>query len=395
MVMLKPAVSKIKAAFISPCLGIGGADGLMTSLIKHAFNIQWTGAAVTSRMTKEMVGWASNCWDNNVPIHTIQSDLMYNGFNYHHNAGDAIFAACREAQIIVSWGYLNLPHELRTLDIPVIEYAQNCDEFAKKIVDSNNPDYRAACSQTAAKVFSTVNGITEKDIAVIYNGIDPSRVTPRKGRELQRKVWGIPEDKKVVLFMGRLVEEKHPEDLVRAICELSDDYIGIFCGFGKQQPEIYNLIQRFCANRIAFVPMQYHVGDVLAAADCFLLPSDFEGHPLALMEAMLAGVPCVYTDFDVMHELHSMFGPMGQMVKRGCKSEELAIAILAACEYSDQTFTLVNNARAVVWEHFTISRIAHLWEEYIEACIFDWWRKRRLTTIHPVSEPKPLTQPLP
>lgn len=389
MLLTRPQISKIKAAFISPCIGIGGADGLMTSLIRHAFNIEWTGVAISSRMTKEMVGWASNSWDPRVPIHTVKKDLMYDGINYHEQMADAVYAACKDAQIIVTWGYPNLPNEVRTLDIPIIEYVQNCDEYAQEVIEKNKPDYKAACSITASKIFGDT-----KDVHIIYNGIDPSRVTPRKGRELQRKVWGIPEDKKVILFMGRLVEEKHPEDLIRAICELDDTYIGIFCGFGKQQPEIYNLIQRFCPNRIAFVPMQYHIGDALAAADCFLLPSDFEGHPLALMEAMLAGVPCVYTDFDVMPELHQMFGELGYMVKRGCKSEELALAIISACEPSDETFTHVNNARAVVWENFTISTIAHRWEEYIEACLFDWWRKKRLTTIHPVSEPKPLTKPI-
>lgn len=388
--MLKPAISKIRAAFISPCIGIGGADGLMTSLIRHAYNIEWTGAAIMSRMTKEMVGYASNSWDVRVPIHTLKSDLMYEGFNYYEHRSDAIYAACKDAQIIITWGFQNLPNEVRTLDVPIIEYVQNCDEFAKDIIKTNEDcvSYKAACSHTAAKVFGS------EDVQVIYNGIDPSRVTPRKGRELQRKVWGIEEDKKVILFMGRLVEEKHPEDLIRTICELDDSYIGIFCGYGKQQPEIYNLIQRFCPKRIAFVPMQYHVGDVLAAADCFMLPSDFEGHPLALMEAMLAGLPCVYTDFDAVKELHEIFGPMGYMVERGCKSEELALAVISACTPCDETFTFVNNARAIVWENFTISTIAHFWEEYLEACLNDWWRKRRLTAIHPVSEPKPLNRPV-
>lgn len=385
--MLKPAVSKINAAFIAPCIGIGGADGLMTSLIRHAYNINWVGAAITSRLTKEMAEWASLSWDPRVPIHSVEHDLQYDGIVYHETNAEAIYEACKDAQIIITWCYKNLPHEVRTLNIPIIEYAQNTDLFASDVVTSNDScvNYRAACSVAASKVFGP------EGAHVIYNGIDPSRCTPRTGRELQRKVWGIPDDKKVILFMGRFVQEKHPEDLIRALTELDDEYIGLYCGAGTIQQEIYDLAQRMVPGRVCFIDGQYHVGDVLAASDCFLLSSDFEGHPLALMEAMLAGIPCVYSDLEVMEELHGFLGPMGTMVKRGCSSEELAGGILAAL--SDQQMLVTNHARMCVWENFTISRIAHQWEEYIEHCVQDWWRKRRLTTIHPVPRAKPMTKP--
>lgn len=388
--MLNPATSKIKAAFIAPCFGIGGADGLMSSLIRHAYNIEWVGAAIKSRPTKEMVDWVNNVWDPRVPIHTVEYDMFHEGLHYHDSMEKAIYEACKDAQIIITWCYWDINPAMLSLNMPVIEYAQNSDKHATDVVEVNKSvtDYRAACSVAASKVFKD----SEK-VQIIYNGIDPSRVTPRTGRDLQRKVWGIDEKHTVVLFMGRLVKEKHPEDLIRALCELDDNHIGIFCGFGDKQQEIYNLAQRFCPKRIAFIESQYHVGDVLAAADCFILPSDFEGHPLALMEAMLAGIPCVYTDFSVMHELEELFGPIGWMVKRGCSSEQLAEAIVAATTINEDQFTRINNARSIVWENFTISTIAHHWEEYIEACLYDWWRKRRLTKIHPVTEAKPLERP--
>ena len=37
------------------------------------------------------------------------------------------------------------------------------------------------------------------------------------------------------------------------------------------------------------------VGEVLAASDIFVMPSDFEGMPNAMMEAMAAGLPCIST----------------------------------------------------------------------------------------------------
>ena len=155
--------------------------------------------------------------------------------------------------------------------------------------------------------------------------------------------------------------------------------------------QLHDMASSMCPGRIAFVKPEYFVGDFLAAADCFLLPSDFEGHPLALMEAMIAGVPCVYTDFGVMQELHKMYGPMGQMVPRGCSNDVLAEAITKI--ESDEAMAYRNNARLAVWDNFNISRITTQWEEYITDCLFDYHRKQRRSLIYPVKPRVPMEFP--
>lgn len=380
--------SKIRAAFIAPCLGTGGADMLMARLVANQKQVEWTGVALRDPLTVEMASNAELMWPSHVPIYNHDKNRQYPFVDHTPiSFADSILHACKDADIVVSWCVPELPSYMTTIQLPVIEYAQNCDNYARTVVESNQLviTHRAACSQEAAKVYDN------PDVTVIYNGIDLNRCAPAKGRVVQRQVWGIPDEAKIVLYMGRLVKEKHPEDLIRTIAALTDDHIGIFVGNGVMRDQLYDLASSMCPGRIAFVKPEYHVGDFLAAADCFLLPSDFEGHPLALMEAMIAGVPCIYTDFGVMNELHQMFGPMGQMVSRGCSTETLAEAVTKI--QSQEALTYRANARFAVWENFNISRIATQWEEYITNCLFDYHRKQRRSLIYLVNGRKSMEYP--
>lgn len=380
----------IRAAFIGPCIGIGGGDMLMAQLVRHAQNIEWTGVLVHERMGDSQIDWCQRFWDHRVPIHTFAS---YSGLpladccTEHDSARSAYRAATKDADIIISWCQPKLYEMTSGKDKPIIEYVQNTDKHAQYVVEDNKEvvTYKAACSIAAGKA------CYEKmdDVRVIYNGIDPSRITPRNGREVQRKVWGIRPENKIILYMGRFVKEKHPEKVIEALQYLPEEYNLIMCGSGEMQPNLYDLAKATVPNRVAFVEKQFYVGDLLAASDCFVLPSDYEGHPLAVMEAMLAGTHCVYTNLPVMEELHEHFGPIGEMIPIGFDVPDLAQAIEKATDENDETHMKRANARASVWNNFCISTISAQWEEYLEDCVNKYNLRRRLVPIYPVTSRKP------
>lgn len=376
--------SRTRVGLLAPCIGVGGADALMLGLVKYAHNLKFTGCAVTNPVLPEQMLWMQSMCGNMLKVHNpVDAKGQVRkapGVKYHEHVDQAVFHACKDADIILSWCIPNLKDCIFNLDIPVIDYAQNSDEFAKFVVRSNKSVYyKAACSQAAARVFGP-----EQDVHILYNGIDPGRVTPRMGREDQRKAWGIPEDKKILLFMGRLVKEKHPSAVIQALTKLPEDWIGVIVGKGPQQEALYEEAQKYTPNRVFVVKPRYHVGDILAAADCFILPSDFEGHPLALMEAMLAGLPTVFTDFECMQELKQQFGPMGIMIPKCASADELAAAVLDAVTQDSKHFMYTNNARMTVWHNFTLPTIANQWEAFIDGCLFDWRRRQRQTEIYPI-----------
>ena len=106
-----------------------------------------------------------------------------------------------------------------------------------------------------------------------------------------------------VLFVGRLTEQKDVPTLLRACARIQGVRLGIV-GDGPLRPGLeaqardLGLSARFFGNIDGPA-----VATVLAGSRVFALPSRYEGHPKALIEALAAGVACVGSDIDGIREL--------------------------------------------------------------------------------------------
>ncbi|MBC8791937.1 MAG: hypothetical protein C6Y20_10040 [Tagaea sp. CACIAM 22H2] len=122
-------------------------------------------------------------------------------------------------------------------------------------------------------------------VSVVPNYVDTDLFAPRPRRE------GPP----TVLFLGRLEEQKNPLALVEALSGMGMRLLIV--GHGSMRNAIEAAARRhgvdteFRGN----VPHQM-LPDTFAETDLFVLPSRFEGHPKALMEAMASGLPIVASD---------------------------------------------------------------------------------------------------
>lgn len=384
--------SRTRVGLIAPCIGVGGADALMLGLVRYCHNVEFTGCAVLRHSEIKHVDWARKMTGNLIKFHSPQVQYSTPGINYHINEIKAIEAACKGADVILSWCVFNVKGWSPNIDIPIIDYAQNSDEFAEEVITSNKKNkliYNAACSRSVAEAVYA----GRENIPIIYNAVDPGRVTPKKGRQIQRHLWGIPEDKKIILFMGRWVQEKHPLTVLAALAELDDSWIAVLVGEGLEEDIVYRSAQAFCPGRVFLIAPEYHVGDILAAADVFVLPSDFEGHSLALCEAWLSGIPTVYTDIPVNKELTQIHGELGVMIPICPTGKQLAEGIIEACSETKESFKRVANARDVAWNNFTLPTAAGIWEEYFDYVVMDYRKKKRQILIHPVKELEPLCRP--
>ncbi len=373
----------MRVGLIAPCIGVGGGDALMLGLVNHCHNVEFTGIYTRNLIEYKNYSWAKKACKL-PPIHNklTNTEQQIDGINYHEHESNGIRAAIKDAEVVMTWCLHSMDRNVPvTVDVPVIEYIQNSDKYAADVVKSNIgiPHYYSACSETAAQV-------APKDcrVRIIYNGIDANRTVPRLGRDMQRSLWKLG-DRKILLFMGRFVKEKHPEMAITCLQHLPEEWVTVFVGNGYQNKEIHNLAQMIAPDRVFFVESKYHVGDALAAADTFILPSDFEGHSLALNEAWLAGVPTVYTDFETMYELERKFGSLGVMIPKVSSPETVADAIVKASSGSSETLAYVANARNVVWNNFTLPRVSFQWEQYFEEVIHAWRHKKLYGSIRTVS----------
>ncbi|OYT68517.1 MAG: glycosyl transferase, partial [Armatimonadetes bacterium CP1_7O] len=136
-----------------------------------------------------------------------------------------------------------------------------------------------------------------KNPPVIPNGIPIEEYVPNPEKRAQfRAAHGVEPNAIVIVHVGRFVALKNHALLLRAFAQLhSKQPLHLWLvGDGELRPAMEQLTQELgLAERVRFWGLREDVADILNAADIFALPSQHEGNPMALMEAMAAGLPVV------------------------------------------------------------------------------------------------------
>jgi glycosyltransferase involved in cell wall biosynthesis len=146
--------------------------------------------------------------------------------------------------------------------------------------------------------------VDAKAITVCPNGIDAAPATESEIAEARRVVrerYGIASDAVVLIHVGRFSAEKGQMSLMQANLALLRRYpeprfVWLLCGDGATFEEVQRYVVEHRFSNVVFAGRVNGVRSHLMAADIFVMPSDFEGMPNAMMEAMAHGLPAVSTD---------------------------------------------------------------------------------------------------
>jgi glycosyltransferase involved in cell wall biosynthesis len=153
----------------------------------------------------------------------------------------------------------------------------------------------------------------------VRNGIDTQRFHPASPveRTLARSQLGLDATRPVALFVGRFVEKKGLDTLLAAT---HDEFDLLLCGRGdlalptnRQAIHVLRDVDR------GLMPAVYH------AADVFVLPSQGEGFPMAIMEAMASGLPVVA----VRDASYDDYVSAAEMVQVAAQANSLRTAVLS------------------------------------------------------------------
>lgn len=135
-----------------------------------------------------------------------------------------------------------------------------------------------------------------RDVRFIPNGIERNESVPVN--EITRK-YGLVKDG-YVLFLGRIVPEKGVHYLIEAFKQLDTDKKLVIAGGSSDSAEYYEQIQSAAATDPRIVLTGFIEGQELAElysnAYIYVLPSDLEGMPMSLLEAMSYGNCCLTSD---------------------------------------------------------------------------------------------------
>jgi glycosyltransferase involved in cell wall biosynthesis len=190
-------------------------------------------------------------------------------------------------------------------------------------------------------------------IDVVHNaaeltGIGPACVDP----DLRRTAG----NRALVLTPARLTDQKGLPHLLHAVASLDDVFLAV-AGDGPDRDELEALAADLgLTERIVFLGHRRDVPALLAAADVVVLPSLWEGLPLALLEAMASGTPVISTRVGGIPEL-IVSGCNGLLVEPG-DSAALAAAIRELLDDRDLAGRFARRAAADVADRFSASAMA-------------------------------------
>jgi glycosyltransferase involved in cell wall biosynthesis len=152
---------------------------------------------------------------------------------------------------------------------------------------------------------------TAKNFTVIYNGADPERLKPT-GKSIRAEL-GLADGDLLMGMIGNFYRDPRKDQMTvckalpRVFAEVPNAHI-LFAGRiedgaeGKFADCVNFCIEHQLTERVHFVGVRNDVPDILAELDIFVFSTLQEGLPVAVSEAMLAGVPMIVTDIEPLME---------------------------------------------------------------------------------------------
>ena len=201
-------------------------------------------------------------------------------------------------------------------------------------------------------------------VAHIPNGVGEVTVHPP---EMIREQWQL-QGGDYVLYAGRISPEKGVHHLIEAFGKVPGDVRLVVAGGTSHTDRYVEDLREAADQRVLFVG--YREGQELAElfgnAAAFVLPSDHEGMPVALLEAWNYGLPCLVSDIAACCEIGGEEGELCTYFHKG-DADHLA-AKLTELLTDPQAKAMGAAAQAHVREHYGWAAIAERVErEYVLA----------------------------
>ena len=193
-------------------------------------------------------------------------------------------------------------------------------------------------------------------IAAIPNGFDPAVFRPASDSERTalRRTLGLPEDRPIVLYVGRFARSKGLADLLVAWSRVAARFDAecVLCGFVPYN-DPYPIPDGI--DRVTVRGWTSHPELLYRAADIFVQPSHVEGMSNALLEAMACGLPAVATTTGAAPQMVDD-GVDGLLVPPG-DPDALAGALVRLLGNADLRHTMGGRASDQVHSRYSMSAV--------------------------------------
>ena len=238
----------------------------------------------------------------------------------------------------------------------------------------------ARAERLAARVTSKIICVSEHDrelalrfrvgkpeqLVTVHNGMDPSLFLAARGHRVRSEL-GLGRAP-VITYAGRLAPPKDPLTLLRACRMLPGDFRVLLVGEGELRNSVREYAQRNgLGSKVVLLGEREDVPEILAASDVFVLPSDWEGLPRSIIEAMMAGLPVAATRVGGVPELVED-GVTGYLVPPQ-DSHALAAALQSLLVDPGLRQRLGEAGRKRALEHFSLAETIRRTQKVYEAVL--------------------------
>ncbi len=231
-------------------------------------------------------------------------------------------------------------------------------------------DRTTIIAQSAFERYVQVGAVPRSKLDIIPNGVDTHRFKPSLPlREKTRAELGLGSDF-VWLAVGRLVEQKDYPNLLRAVQMLTPaNWQLLIVGDGNLRESLQALSKDLgVGDKVRFIPPREDVLAFYAAADAFVMSSEFEGMSAALQEAIAMALPSVVTDVGANRDL-VCDGVTGYVVppKASSRLGQAMDSLMTAPAACREQFG--RNARHFAVSNYEFKTVARKWFDLYERCL--------------------------
>lgn len=193
---------------------------------------------------------------------------------------------------------------------------------------------------------------------VIPNAVNPIFIRPKYEGKKRKAIAGA----------GRLDVQKNFSLLIRAFAKIAPgfpEYNLIIYGKGDKEQELKALVDRLgLQGRVEFPGNIQNIAEEMEKNTMFVLSSDFEGMPNALMEAMALGLPCISTDcpcggprYLIQDGVNGLLVPVGD-------TEKMSDALVNLLQNTHEADELGREASKIV-DRLAPEEVYGQWEDFI------------------------------
>lgn len=252
-----------------------------------------------------------------ITIHEIPSVPLIVDFALKNKAKIGIFQ--------IGWGFEHYPKDLERIldtDLKIVLRICEVDQYSQLVQELPEDEKDKLLKRIVSRVDALVAissplvqeaikiGFDPKKVHLIHSSVDTELFKPvsTENKNNIRQKIGLPIDKKIFLFAGRLVEAKGIDTLLKSWnlmdTEFKKNNLLVVVGSSNLGDPAYNLVRdsmEFSDPSVRFEGViidEYQMANYYQASDVFVYPSKHnEGLSVSILEAMSSGLPVITTEW--------------------------------------------------------------------------------------------------